>query len=62
MLLNARHQAMPGQRYRSGSGKCVPALQQRTFTAAVIAQQTNAVAFFQRKERESKSVPNAVST
>jgi hypothetical protein len=63
MLLHARHQAMPGQRYRSGSGECaVQHLQQRTFTAAVIAQQANAVAFFSVKESESKSVPNAVST
>lgn len=64
MLLHARHQAMPGQRYRSGSRgiRAVQHLQQRTFTAAVVAQQANAVAFFSVKESESKSVPNAVST
>ncbi len=49
MLLHPRHQTVPGQRYRAGEGRvsAVEDLQQGTFAAAVIAQQTNAVAFFE---------------
>lgn len=48
VLLNARHQTVSGQCDGSGSrGVCaVQHLQQRTFAAAVVAQQANTVAFF----------------
>jgi hypothetical protein len=52
------------QRHAAGSGRqrAVQHLQQGTFAAAVMADQTDAVAFFRVKERSVKSGPNAVST
>ena len=51
MLFHPRHQAVAGQRHRAGKRRfgAIEDLQQGTFAAAVIAQQTNAVAFFQAK-------------
>ncbi|MNB68220.1 hypothetical protein D3C75_147260 [compost metagenome] len=56
VLFHPCHQAVSGQRYRPGCRGigAVEDLQQGTFAAAVIAKQTNAVAFFQGKSEVVK--------
>ncbi|MOA05296.1 hypothetical protein D3C78_1248890 [compost metagenome] len=65
MLLDARHQAVSGECDRTDSRRigAVEYFQQGTFAAAVITQQTNAVAFFQGKgERVEERRERGINT
>ena len=59
VLFNPRHQAMVRQRHAAGSGRqrAVQHLQQGTFAAAVMADQADAVAFFQGKGEVGEKRP-----